>query len=381
MYLGTTRSQPDWNKRKYNPQGQYHLANMLNSREATRIDSVIEDGILAVAMCSYVNTALAKATWAKYGSGWRAFCQFEEHFQLSSTWPLSCETLRDFALFCLVYKKLKPDSVRTYLSALSMVHTLKGFKNCHNFKDKLLDMILTGADNAQLSIPGKVTTRRVVTMPLLRLIGHRIAGSSWSEGSKRVVWTAVLTGFFSSARLGEILAKAEGSFDPTSDLLWGQVQIRQGQAGNSALLHIRIPKSANEGGRFLDLFPFPKEGYCPVTALEEYKKFQGSLGMVEPGQPVFRFASGKNLTPAKLNQILQDLLKDIYEPGKNSISCHSLRAGIPSALSKFPDLVSDEEIKGMGGWHSDAVDRYTRLPEAKRRATFQKAIFALSALP
>jgi hypothetical protein len=57
-----------------------------------------------------------------------------------------------------------------------MVHTLKGFKNCHNFKDKLLDMILTGADNAQLSIPGKVTTRRVVTMPLLRLIDTVLLG-------------------------------------------------------------------------------------------------------------------------------------------------------------------------------------------------------------
>jgi len=202
--------------------------------------------------------------------------------------------------------------------------------------------------------------------------------SSWSEGSKRVVWTAVLTGFFSSARLGEILAKQEGSFDPTSDLLWGQAQFRKGQEGTSVLLHIRIPKSANEGGRFLDLFPFPVEGYCPVTAMEEYKKFQDKLGLVGPDQPVFRFPSGKNLTPSKLNQILQDMLSDIYVPGKNSISCHSLRAGIPSALSKFPDLVSDEEIRGMGGWHSDAVDRYTRLPEAKRRATFKKAIFALS---
>ena len=190
----------------------------------------------------------------------------------------------------------------------------------------------------------------------------------------------MVTGFFSSARLGEILSKSESSFDPTSDLLWGQIQLRKGQGGNSVLIHIRIPKSANEGGRFLDLFPFPEQGYCPVKVLQELHKELGLRGGVDPQQPVFRFASGKNLTPAKLNIILQEMLQDIFVPGENSISCHSLRAGIPSALSKFPDLVSDEEIKGMGGWNSDAVDRYTRLPEARRRATFQKAIFALSSV-
>jgi hypothetical protein len=50
-------------------------------------------------------------------------------------------------------------------------------------------------------------------------------------------------------RLGELLAPSEHVMDPTSTLLWTDVQFRD----DSVLLHIRSPKSGNVGGDFLDI--------------------------------------------------------------------------------------------------------------------------------
>ena len=255
------------------------------------------------------------------------------------------------------------------------MHTLKGFPDAPNLKDKLANMMLEGAANMAISDPAITSTRRVVTFALLRLIGHRIATSTWSEGTKQVVWTACTTAFFTSARLGELLAKRENAFDPSADLLWGQVSFKGTEA---ALIHIKIPKAASSEGDFLDVFPFEASPYCPLAALAKLAEDQKKLGMFQPGMPVFRFPSGKNLTPAKLNKILHELLKDIYKAGSNSISCHSFRAGIPSALRMFPDLASTEDIKGWGRWASDCHSKYTRLRVDQRRAIFRKITAVLA---
>ena len=100
-------------------------------------------------------------------------------------------------------------------------------------------------------------------------------------------------------------------------------------------------------------------------------------GMLDTNLPVFRFPSGDNLTPAKLNKVLQSLLGDIFVTGSDTISCHSLRAGIPSALARHPELANNEDVQGWGRWKSDAYQKYTRMPHRKRRALFDTIVAIL----
>jgi hypothetical protein len=72
-------------------------------------------------------------------------------------------------------------------------------------------------------------------------------------------------GFFSSARMGELLAHHEVGIDPTETLMWSCVQFRE---DDSVLIHIRLPKISTQEGDFVDLFPFPDPPYCPVAALK-----------------------------------------------------------------------------------------------------------------
>jgi hypothetical protein len=81
-----------------------------------------------------------------------------------------------------------------------------------------------------------------------------------------------------------------------------------------------------------------------------------------------------------MNKTLADLLPDFHVPGKDTISCHSFRAGIPSVLAMFPDLVTSDQIKGWGRWQSDCYQLYTRLSLLEKESIFDKIKSALIAV-
>ena len=215
----------------------------------------------------------------------------------------------------------------------------------------------------------------MVTFPLLLTIGHRIAGSGWDPISRQTVWAACTTAFFSSARLGELLLYRAYAHDPSADLLWRDVLFHSPTA---VLIQLKSPKSAAPTGKFLDLFTFSGYHCCPVLALKALWRLHSEAGLACLDAPVFCFRSGHNLTPANLNELLAALLTDICSPGVKTITCHSFRAGIPSILSLFPDLVSEDNIKGWGRWRSDAYRRYCRLQLGQKCAIFGKISVAVT---
>jgi hypothetical protein len=159
-----------------------------------------------------------------------------------------------------------------------------------------------------------------MTLPLLLTLGRRIAATSWPALDKQVIWAAATTGFFGSVRMGEILASAEKTFSPASDLLWKDVCC---SSNKSLLLHIKNPKSGFPGGELVDLFEFPGYDCCPVMALKNLREKQILAGNTDESLPVFRFSSGKNLTCWIMNKTLADLLPEFCVPGQDTISCHS----------------------------------------------------------
>jgi hypothetical protein len=70
------------------------------------------------------------------------------------------------------------------------------------FDSPIIKLMLKGAENTCKST--MKLTRKVVTVPILKLIGHEIAGLDWSKYSKQVYWAACCTSFFGSTRMGEL---------------------------------------------------------------------------------------------------------------------------------------------------------------------------------
>jgi hypothetical protein len=339
---------------------------LANPAQALNLQDADSDDTIAGIYRETMNSAVSKATWAKYSSGYKAFECFEAFNRTSYSWPLSIETLRHFALWCFQERKLQTSSIKTYLSGLKFAHHIKGLSSKHLDKDEVLALLLKGLTHRSL-LTAKSPTRRVMTFSLLLTLGHKIANSPWTPLSKQVVWTAAVVSFFGSTRLGEILASEEKAFSPTSDLTWSDVQLT---TSDSFLLRIKQPKSGEKEGEYIDIFSFSGYHCCPVKALKKLKELQKLAGVYDPNKPVFVFGSGAFLTPSRLNKILSKLLQDVCVPGLDTISCHSFRAGIPSLLSLFPNLATSDMIKGWGRWASDCYSRYTRLQLPQRQSIF-----------
>ena len=331
-------------------------------------------GPLASALEGFINAAITKSSWQKYTSGWRAFLAFQEYTGAVYPLPLAAQDWRAFTTWCLAVRHLQPSSTRAYISAIIFVHHLAGHACIQAHKDPVVNLVLRGASNLRFLLPAKPMVRRVVTFSMLRVIGHRIAGTSWNAVSKQVVWACCCVAFFTSARIGELLADSGVAHDPTANLLWKDIIFVRDQ---SAILHLKANKSVHPEGEFLDVFTFPGFGCCPLKALTRLKAVQEDAGIACSDEPVFRFAARNNLTHSTLNALLAQLLQDICKPGENTISCHSFRAGIPTTLSLFPDLCNSDDVKGWGRWASDCYTRYTRLRHDQRQAIFGKIAHAL----
>jgi hypothetical protein len=146
-------------------------------------------------------------------------------------------------------------------------------------------------------------------------------------------------------------------------LVWSDVLFNDNL---SVTITIRHPKSNKSGGERVNVFKFAGHNCCPVKALNTLRELRKAM----PHEPVFAFSETEFLSKKHVNNIVTGLL------GKHIPDCrilgHSFQAGILSALSAVPDLVTPEEIQAWGRWASDSYKAYTRLSHLGRQQVFEK---------
>ena len=64
------------------------------------------------------------------------------------------------------------------------------------FDNFVLKNILRGKENLEFYDEKVKETRKVMTLPLLKILGNEIAKSDWESNSKQVVWSAFTLAFF-----------------------------------------------------------------------------------------------------------------------------------------------------------------------------------------
>jgi hypothetical protein len=207
-------------------------------------------------------------------------------------------------------------------------------------------------------------TRKVMTLPLLKILGHLIASSDWLENSKKVFWAACVTAFFGSFRFGELLADSPTKFNPDETLLWSDVKFNP---EGSVLIHVKIDKNKICQGSYIDLFSFEGHNCCPIAVLKSLYS-----NVYDVSSPVFKFENGNLLTVKVLNCTIRKLLEPVIGPSANLISGHSFRAALPSAMANDPEATKDIDIKQWGRWTSDSYLLYTRLKYKQKKYLFKK---------
>jgi hypothetical protein len=221
--------------------------------------------------------------------------------------------------------------------------------------------MLKGAANLDSYRKNNKAEKTPITLSMLKLIGHEICTSDWSPGKKAVFWAACTVAFFGSFRLGELLCSSRSCFTK-DNLVWSDITFN---GNDSVTVHVRHPKTNKKGGEKIEVFSFKGHNCCPVKALKKLAEAK-----VHDYLPVFAFTDRDFLDKKFFTDTVLSLL-DKHIPG-HSARCHSFRAGIPSALSARPDLVSTDEIQQWGRWSSNSYKAYALHAHLARKDIFRK---------
>ena len=311
--------------------------------------------------------AYSSNSWKRLSAALNSVKKFARDSGIVLSWPLCSETVIKYVSWALKKASLSPNTVKVYLSDICLYHKLKGLDSsaCCSFTVRTM---LKGAVNLNSYSVNTKPRKVVVTLSILKLIGHELSLSGWCEAKKAAFWAACTVAFFGSFRMGELLCLNNDSFSRDT-LLWSDVIFEE---KNSVTIHVRHPKSNKQGGEKIVVFSFIGHNCCPVRALLGFKNACSPLNCM---LPVFTLPDGTYLTKEVFNSTLMILLKD-HLPGYPVLG-HSFRAGIPSALSARPDLASTEEIQAWGRWSSDSHRAYARHSHLARRSIFDKFVLAL----
>jgi len=312
------------------------------------------------------------STWSKHVSAWNLYDSFISETNQDS-WNLDIFRARQFVVWALNVKNLKPDTVKTYLYSIKLAHVLKNIE-CENYgKDDIIKMSLKGAGNMQMLDDKLHSIRAPMSLSTLLVLGHRIAETNWKSCSKQAIWTVCTVSFFTSCRVGELVPPLENSYDPKTTVQWKHVTIFD----DYATIFVPFTKTKGLKGHILEIFPFEIKSCCPFSALLNMQNLAKENENFSLNNPVFTFKSGKFVTINKLNSILGTLLSDFCEDKLVSFTCHSFRAAIPSLLASHPDKSFVADILDWGEWASPSYNLYTKLDHSRKNFLFWKLSFLL----
>ena len=114
---------------------------------------------------------------------------------------------------------------------------------------------------------GSKLRRRVITFPVLKILGHEIFASDLDKYDKLLIWSVSTLAFFTCCRMGEIIFQSKTNFDKTSNFVWGRLQVI---SDDHYVIYSPCPKvSVNNKGFVMDVLPYTDEIYCPLKNLKK----------------------------------------------------------------------------------------------------------------
>lgn len=167
-----------------------------------------------------------------------------------------------------------------------------------------------------------------------------------------------------------MLSKTARSIDPLNCLLRRDIFISKTRVDGRAveILNVRLKsdKASRADTRNVVVEVFANGGdLCPVGAYKDYVRVMGA-GRLDSA--AFRLPSGFAYRHTRFNNDLKSLLSP-YIP-YSGLSGHSFRIGLASLLAQAG--FSDESIKTIGRWNSDAFRTYIKLKKVTRIAVAKK---------
>ena len=331
---------------------------------------------LVQALADMLNCGVAANTWRSYKTAARHVERIQRDLGIRLSFPMSVEDMLTYVGYLRNVRKVSGATLDKYLSGLRMAHLTRGVFTPWTRPD-ILKLVVTGAQNRDQVIKrmaGK-NGRLPVTPEMMRILRKGLSMSNLTTVKKRLLWLVASWCWSGAFRIHEILARDRSSYDPTVTLMARDVTLSEvvvrGEEYKVVKVFLKHPKEERlSAGVFIDLFEVKGEAswLCPVMA---YKKWKAEAGVIlTGGKPLMRTKDSFNYTGANFNKDLKRFFGEEAARGGGTISSHSFRAGLATAMSKAN--YSDEEIMAVGRWRSSAFLRYIKTPREKRAMVAQE---------
>lgn len=287
--------------------------------------------------------AVSPNTSLSYKAGLEAFSSFLRLHNLLDSWPPPLSNVTQFIAYLSITGK-KPNTVKTYLAGISyQCKMLNQYDITSHF---LICKMIEGMRRLKPSSDNRLP----ITIELLRNMVKVLPSICSSLYETNLFQAAFCLAFFGFLRVGEFTV-----VNSSYCRVFTSNQISIDEIDNNIELTIPYSKTDQYGKGKTIVIPGTGCSVCPVLHIKTFKasrpKHQG---------PFFCHFGGKPLTRFQFTAILSKVLKYLGVD-TTLYKSHSFRIGAASLY--YEQGKSEEEIKVMGRWKSQAFQSYIRIPK------------------
>ncbi|XP_062604850.1 uncharacterized protein LOC134266650 [Saccostrea cucullata] len=298
-----------------------------------------------------LKNSLAPTSRAAYEKTFAFYADFmSTYFPNVSLLPPTTEHLAHFIAFCF-QSNIAASTLKTYISALSYNFKIQGFEDPS--QQFVIRKMLQGYQ--KLKTVGS-DTRLPITTSILKQLVTSLDKLGISAYLCSMLKAMYLLAFHAFLRVGEITVSSSTNVKNVLNLV--NVKLVSDKLNSSESLEITMDNFKHSAGKHIPTLILQRneseEQFCPVQAIQLFLKVRGQ----SPG-PLFAYPNGDGLLRQHFTNYLQMSLK---WAGLNTshYKGHSFRIGAATCAAAM--RISEEKIKRMGRWHSDAFKKYIRIP-------------------
>ena len=284
--------------------------------------------------------ALTRSSAASYQRSWALFSDFIKQYDIQGNFPISITTLSLFIAF-LAQRGYKPSTISSYVSAIGYMHKIQGIQDPTGafLIIQLLKSLHKNNPSADTRLPidKQVLDKLIWALPYVSRSRFEIC----------LFASMFALAFHAFLRIGEITKRSIKE----ENLHLLQLQNVQFDK-DYFVLKFESYKHSQGKAFFLKVTKTKDGSSCPLKLLLRYLTLRG-----DAGGPLFCQQSGLPILRRDFDEFLRKALV-FNKINPKSFKGHSFRIG--AATSAAAQGLSENTIKQMGRWKSDAYMKYIR---------------------
>lgn len=287
-----------------------------------------------------IDSSISQSTNRLYSKTWDIFSQFCGSCSPKAS-PLPAQVPTLAAFFSLQFASGKVGStLTTYSSPIAFVHKINGFSDPTD--SFIIRKMLKGAR----SLTSSPDTRLPISFAMLNNLCSALPHVIRHWYNTLLYQSMFLFAFYAFCRVGEITLSSSPSYHT--------VCISDIQFNKDLTMTVHFKHFKHSEGKSVDIIIHPAtKSFCPVRILSRYISYRGH----NPG-PLFIFSNGIPVSTSNFSSTLAKVLQFLDLP-TSVYKSHSFRIGAAThaAIRGF----SDQQIRIMGRWKSNAFLKYIRI--------------------